>query len=298
MVLVKTFNDADKPVVFQVQPQHVSRIEFVREYGMPRFVRHASTWCAFTPDGVVPVTKGQAAALEDMKMDFAQAAGWGFQIKEKKYIDGQLHEEWKWVRPTGGTPYVFDTEQAALDVVRMCYPDMLVSSGRVQAHGWRPLPCNVVAQIDVRAISTPGEEDEEVEGCYEVEVDSSHAQHAGDIALDVFHSKIGIHVLDDFEIRVFDARTGRALELAETWAATDGANGVYLGKIASEPTHCFSVEVGAPDDLLYTRAEVFAEDEQMAIEKMQKALNYPQESLTYRADCLDQTEKTKGTCPC
>ena len=93
MVLIKTFNALAEPVVLEVQPQHVSRVEFVREQGEPKFVRHAGKWLAFTPNGAVPVDKMQAAALEDMKMDFAQATGWGFQIKEKIYSIEQISND-------------------------------------------------------------------------------------------------------------------------------------------------------------------------------------------------------------
>lgn len=297
MVLIKTFNDLAEPVVFEVQPQHVSRVEFVREHGVPQFVRHAGKWFSFTPNGAVPVDKMQAAALEDMKMDFAQATGWGFQIKEKIYLEGRPHETWKWVRPTTGLPYVFETEAAAIDAAKMCYPEVPVSSWRIQAHDWQPLPCNVIAHVDVRAISTPCEEDEEVEGRYEVEIDAEHSPFAGDLALDVFHSKIGIEVLDDFEIRVFDAKTGRALALQDVWTTTDGTGTRYLGKIGPEPIACYEVEAGVPGDALYACTEVFAENEKMAIEKMQKALNYPQASMAYRADCLDRIENKKGVRP-
>lgn len=297
MVLIKTFNALAEPVVFEVQPQHVSRVEFVREQGEPKFVRHAGKWLAFTPNGAVPVAEQQADALDAMKMDFAQATGWGFQIKEKTYLDGRPHETWKWVRPTDGQPYVFDTEAAARDAAAMCYSEIPVSSWRIQAKGLRPLPCSVIAQIDVRAVTTPCEEDEAVEGRYEVEIDAEHANFAGDLALDVFHAKIGIEVLDDFEIRVFDAQTGRALALQDVWTTTDGTGTRYLGKIGPEPIACYEVEAGVPGDALYTCAEVFAENEKMAIEKMQKALNYPQASLAYRADCLDRIENKKGVRP-
>lgn len=297
MVLIKIFNALAEPVVFEVQPQHVSRVEFVREQGEPKFVRHAGKWLAFTPNGAVPVAEQQADALDAMKMDFAQATGWGFQIKEKTYLDGRPHETWKWVRPTDGQPYVFDTEAAARDVAAMCYSEIPVSSWRIQAKGLRPLPCSVIAQIDVRAVTTPCEEDEAVEGRYEVEIDAEHANFAGDLALDVFHTKIGIEVLDDFEIRVFDARTGSALALQRLWMATGGAGANYLGKIESEHVARYSVEVGAPGSVLYVCAEVFAEDEKMAIQKMQNALNYPQEGMDYRAECLERIENKKGVRP-
>jgi len=179
----------------------------------------------------------------------------------------------------------------------MCYPEVPVSSWRVAAHGWAPLPCSVIAQIDVRGVATPCEEDEEIEGRYEVEIDAEHANFAGDLALDVFHAKIGIEVLDYFEIRVFDAKTGRALALQGVWTITDGTGTRYLGKIGPEPIACYEVEAGVPGDALYACAEVFAENEKMAIEKMQKALNYPQASMTYRADCLDGIENKKGARP-
>ena len=297
MVIIKTFNDVAEPVVLEVQPQHVSRVEFVREQGEPKFVRHAGKWLAFTPNGAVPATEQQADTLDAMKMDFAQATGWGFQIKERAYLVGRPQETWKWVRPTGGQPYVFETETAALEAAKMRCPEVPVSSWRVQAHGWTPLTCNVIVHIDVRALSTPSEEDEEVEGCYEIEVGAEHAPFAGDLALDVFHAKIGIEVLDDFEIRVFDARTGSALALQRLWMATGGAGANYLGKIESEHVARYSVEVGAPGSVLYVCAEVFAEDEKMAIQKMQNALNYPQEGMDYRAECLERIENKKGVRP-
>lgn len=297
MVLIKTFNDVAEPVVFEVQPQHVGRIEFVRDHGTPRFVRHAGQWLAFTPNGAVPVGADRAAALEDMKMDFAQATGWGFQVREKCYLDGRPHETWKWVRPTGGQPYVFETEAAGLAAAKMCYPETPMSSVRIQAHEWAPLPRTVVAHVDVRACSTPCKEDEDVEGRYEVEIDAEHAPFAGDLALDVFHAKIGIKVLDDFEIRVFDARTGQALALQDVWTATDGVGTHYLGRIKAEPVARYGVEISRPGATLYTYAEVLAEDEKMAINKLQAALNYPQEGMHYRADCLDRIENKKGARP-
>lgn len=297
LVMMKTFNDVAEPVVFEVQPQHVGHIDFVREHGTPRFVRHAGQWLAFTPNGAVRVGADSAATLEDMKMDFAQATGWGFQIREKCYLDGRPHETWKWVRPTGGQPYVFETEAAGLAAAKMCYPETLMSSVRIQARGWQPLPCNVVAHVDVRACSTPCEEDKDVEGRYEVEIDAEHAPFAGDLALDVFHAKIGIEVLDDFEIRVFEERTGKALTLQDTWTATDVVRADYLGKIESEPVARYCVEVGSPGSVLYVCAEVLAEDEKMAIQKMQNALNYPQEGMDYRAKCLERIENKKGVRP-
>ena len=71
----------------------------------------------------------------------------------------------------------------------------------------------------------------------------------------------------------------------------------YLGKVGSEPISRYEVEVGVPGDALYAYSEVFAENEKMAIEKMQKALSYPQEGMHYRADCLDRIENKKVARP-
>lgn len=283
MVLMKVFNDMGDPVVLEVQPQHVGSRALVLDFGVPRFARHSGAWMAFTPNGAAPASPTHSAALDDMRMEFAQSTGWGFQLRKTTHTEQGRQDAWVWCRPTKGAPYSYETEREALEAAKMCYGSVPNSLWRTQSHGWTPAPESITVCINVVATSTPCEDDEGVEGRYEVMVDAAQAWFAAEVALDIFHARVGINVLDDFEIAAIDSRTGLELARQEAWEPTEGEGAQYLGKIEDTPFDRHVVEIGRPGGALYACLEPFAENEQAAIRCVQRALGYPEAGLFCRA---------------
>jgi len=52
----------------------------------------------------------------------------------KKYeMQIKMDGKWSSIRPTGGSPYQYDTEREARRMLKMCYPDQhLTTSGAAQ----------------------------------------------------------------------------------------------------------------------------------------------------------------------
>ena len=46
---------------------------------------------------------------------------YGFQVQV--YDHSAKAKAWKWVRPTNGAPYQYDTKEEARRMADMCYPD-------------------------------------------------------------------------------------------------------------------------------------------------------------------------------
>lgn len=60
---------------------------------------------------------------------------WGFQAKVAVVKDNLRTLEWRWIRPTGGRPYQFPTEEKAEATRRMCHPGLTSEQSRVYPVG-------------------------------------------------------------------------------------------------------------------------------------------------------------------
>lgn len=298
MVLMKVFNAYGQPVVYEVAPNHVGTLESVRKFGAPRFIRDVLAWLEFTPNGAVVAGQDRARALDEMTMNFAQPDGWGFQIEVNKTDNaGISRKAWSWVRPSQGEPYRYEEREEAEAAAEMCYGNDPHARYRVHAHGWRSPPENKTVMVTVRAVTTPVEEDECIEGVYEFSVDAQDVQYAGDVALDTFHEKNGIEELDDFEISAIDGLTGQVLPLQEKWNSGLAGRAEYFGKISDDPYAAFLVEVGKPGGLLYKSETLMARDEQKALEKFRTAWGFPEAGLNYQVTPMRSIENKKGVRP-
>ena len=297
MVLMKVFNAYGKPVVYDVEPHHVGSLDLVRKHGAPRFLKDGQTWIAFTPNGAVPAGQGHSRILDEMAMDFASPECWGFQIEVHKMEEGVSRKTWSWVRPTQGEPYRYKTREEAQSMAEMSYGNNPHVRYRVHAHGWAPCVEDKVVMITVQAVSTPEEEDEGVEGVYELIVDADDVQYAGDVALDTFHEENAIGVLDDFEIQAIDALTGQVLPLEENWDPSLAGCATYSGKISDDPYASFIIEVGRPGGVLYKSETLMARDDAHALEKFRTAWGLPEKGLSYRVTPIRPIKDKKGARP-
>ena len=57
---------------------------------------------------------------------------WKIQVRVQITSD---ESEWRDVRPTGGSVYLFDSEEQARDTARMCYPECNAEQVRVVTEG-------------------------------------------------------------------------------------------------------------------------------------------------------------------
>jgi len=54
-----------------------------------------------------------------------------YEMQIKMRVKNQLTYEWVSIRPTGGSPYQYETQQEALNMLNICYREVITENKRI-----------------------------------------------------------------------------------------------------------------------------------------------------------------------